>query len=181
MNETPGERELRALLTLFTFERKRDLEAYARRLVVRTREFVDVVLACQQGLLPLSHRAQYNRHQPMHLVPSNAELKAVAANGVGRLQEGPRKTVMRLGHLFRESHWSAGHMFYTAGLYEWHLFIFGRRDEAENPENHWTGGPHLHFVNWLWTGLDPRALWLRFVEDDERPSSALHIRHEPSP
>ncbi len=177
--EMSGEQEARdprGFLKLFTFDKKRDLAKYTRTIVLYQRDFVDVVLACQEGALPFRHRAHYSERVPAHLVPSAEGLEALAGNRVGLLKPQARNTVRKIGHLMRERRWYAGHMFYTQNFYEWHFLVFDRADQAEGLESHWRGGSHLHFVNWLWPRLDPQEVWARFVEHNEKPASSLHIR-----
>ena len=83
-----------------------------------------------------------------------------------------------MSHLMRDSRWSAGHMFCTPDLQQWHFFIFGKRDEAAR-RNHWRAGPHVHFINWLWPRTDPREIWNAYVNDGHKPNSTLHIRLSP--
>jgi hypothetical protein len=169
------EARLRQLLTLFTFEQKGRLKRYARNVVVHQREFVDIVLACDQGLLPLHHRARYHRSVPPELVPSVDEL-ATLAQAKGGFKGQERRTIRRLGQFFARSYWSAGHMFYAPGLLEWHFFVFDRWDQAEGRPAHWAHGRHVHFVNWLWPELRPDEVWSRFVSKGEKPAGSLHIR-----
>jgi hypothetical protein len=167
---------VKRLLTLFTLDRKRSLETYARSLVIHTGAFADVVIACQRGLLPLRHRAHSDHVAPSRLIPSRDELQALARNERGPLQPVPRKALRKLRELTRS--WSAGHMFYTAGLYEWHFFAFDARDQDPSNANHWTHGAHVHFVNWLWPRLDPDEMWTAFVKNGTKPGAALHIRDD---
>ncbi len=167
--------ELVKLLTIFTFDRKRDLERHARTLVIRTSHFVKVVEWCHLGFLRFGHGVHYTDRTPTHLVPSNRDLAAIAASQPGMAFSPPaRKAVRKLGQLVRESQWAAGHMFCTPDLQNWHFFVFGKEDEARH-KNHWRGGPHVHLVNWLWPRLDPQVVWHSFVEKGTKPQSSLHI------
>jgi hypothetical protein len=70
-------------------------------------------------------------------------------------------------------------MFYTPNSYEWHLFAFDQNDVQERA-NRWSGGPHLHFVNWLWPTLSPDALWNNLSDSTStkpKPNGSLHIRY----
>jgi hypothetical protein len=77
-----------------------------------------------------------------------------------------------------DSQWSAGHMFCTPDLQQWHFFVFGKGHEGPY-RNHWRGGPHVHFVNWLWPTMNLRKVWDAYVKHGEKPNSTLHIRVEP--
>jgi hypothetical protein len=167
---------VKGLLTLFTFDRKQSLETYARSLVLHTGAFADVVTACQQGLLPFRHRAHYERGVKAALVSSHEEPQALTSNGVSPLVPVARKAVRKLRNLSRS--WSAGHMFYTPDLHEWHFFAFDGRDQDSSNANHWAHGAHVHFVNWLWPHLQPEVLWSQFVSSRKKPGGSLHIRDD---
>jgi hypothetical protein len=49
MNESSS---LESLLKLLTFEKKRDLERYCRALTVESRDFVSLILSCEQNAVP---------------------------------------------------------------------------------------------------------------------------------
>src|SRR5204863_9614340 len=122
--ETEQTRNLRAFMTLFTFEKKRALERYARTVVVHRREFVDFVIACQRSVLPpMRHAVHYKRNVPPVHVPSDTDFEALHANGVGPLGPDAKKVVRKIGLMMRQTTWSAGHLFYTPGFHEWHFFV----------------------------------------------------------
>lgn len=120
-------------------------------------------------------------HIPAEAVLSDADHEALQTNGVGLLKPRALKTVRKLGALFEKRHWLVGHMFYTAGLHEWHFCYFDQRDTEAQRKNHWERGAHIHFVNWLWPNLEPRSLWADFVSQNKPPGGALHIRYDDRP
>jgi hypothetical protein len=160
---------------LFTFAKKKELERYARTLVVRRRDFVDMILACQQGQLPFRYGVHFRRSAPRDLPPV---FKASSDGAGGRPELDPKKFLVVFNRLRHESWWAAAHLFYTPGFYEWHLFIFHHHDLDVEDDNHWTGGTHMHFVNWLWPRLDPERVWKEFMRTGKKPGSSLHLRHE---
>jgi hypothetical protein len=167
------------LLKLFTFSRKRTLEKHARGLVLNQTEFVRLIELCHLGLLRLRHGVHYHRPpHPKHLIPTDADRDALATGRSGELlSPAAQKTVRKIMQMFRETQWSAGHVFLGPEPHHWHLFIFGKEDEAPRG-NHWRGGPHVHFVNWLWPRLDAQVVWDAYVSDGTRPTSSLHIPFE---
>jgi hypothetical protein len=84
----------------------------------------------------------------------------------------------KVTQMFIERRNLAGHMFFTGGLHEWHFFSFDQNDLVEGTRNHWKGGAHVHFINWLWPHINPREMWAQFTLEAKKPNSALHIRHE---
>ena len=176
MASTEASRNLRDLLTLFTFAKKRELEVFARTLVVREGAFVDLILACDQGLLPFKRGAHYKHSAPKDLPPT---FKATGPSRPGAAPELDLKKVrVVLNRLHHETSWAAGHLFYTPGFYEWHFFVFDNHDQKRGARNHWQAGVHMHFVNWLWPRLDAERVWTDFVRDGKKPGSSLHIRDE---
>jgi hypothetical protein len=170
-----AEADLRALLTLFTFAKKSALEQYSRTFVLRPGAFLNLVLACDQGLLPFKRGAHYSYLAPQDLPP-------VFASTPGASTSSPELDVRKISTVVNrlrfETRWSAGHLFYTPGLHEWHFFVLDHHDQARASRNHWKGGTHMHFVNWLWPRLDPRCVWDEFVSSGKKPGSALHLCDE---
>jgi hypothetical protein len=175
-------RDVRGLVTVFTFAKKRELERYCHGLMIYGIDFTKVILACDDGtLLPFSHRIHWSDRVPEHLIPSGSDFETLSRNGVGPLNAKGRKVVRKTFEMFDQRRWLVGHMFYTPNLYEWHFFFFDQRDTEAVRPNHWKGGSHIHFVNWLWSNLDPRLVWSNFVEKNEPPGGALHIRYDDTP
>ena len=172
---------LEGLLSLFTFSDRRELIRYARTVVLDGSDLAAFILTCQTGKFPLRHRAFFSERPPSHLVPTDSDREAIQANEVGPLTPSAAKTVRKVSQLFVERRELAAHMFYTEGLHEWHLMTFDQNDLIESPGNHWSHGPHVHFINWLWTHRDPRDLWAGVVRAGKKPSGSLHIRHVERP
>ena len=107
-------------------------------------------------------------------IPSD-ERAALADNGVGPLLGKARKCVTKLFQLARERRYSVGHLFYSADLSNWHFFQFDQRDLAKR-ENHWEGGPHVHFINHLWPNHNAKALWASFVAETNKLSGSVYVR-----
>lgn len=167
------------LLTLFTFDNKKALKRFAERLVIHQADFVALILEASSGTFPLRYRAHHSQREPKHLHPTEEDRQALGENGIGPLKPAARKTLNKFVQMLRDRQHLSGHMFYTGNLHEWHFICFDQRDLAENLDrNHWTGGSHVHFINWLWPNIDPHEMWRRFVEDGEKPNSTLHIRHD---
>ena len=173
-------RDLEGFLKVFTFSKKRALERYCRDTTVYGCDFANVIVACEDGVLPFRHRIHYSDIVPKHLVPTDASLGAVSRNSVGPLDREGRKVARKIFALFDERRWLVGHIFFTADMHEWHFFCFDQRDTAARA-NHWKGGSHIHLVNWLWPNLDLRSVWRDFVRKNERPPQALHLRYNDEP
>ena len=201
-------RDLEGFLKVFTFSKKRALERYCRDTTVYGCDFANVIVACEDGVLPFRHRIHYSDIVPKHLVPTDASLGAVSRNSVGPLDREGRKAARKIFALFDERRWLVGHILegarratggrdpattspevpatvqrrrFSADMHEWHFFCpFDQRDTAARA-NHWKGGSHIHLVNWLWPNLDLRSVWRDFVRKNERPPQALHLRYNDEP
>jgi hypothetical protein len=171
-----GGSNLENLMKLFSFEKKKDLERYCRDLTIRSEDFFALVLACESSRVPFAHEITYRDKVPAHLVPSDFEIEALKGTPAGTVLTGDAaKAARKRSHSFEERRYLVGHMFCATDLSRWHFFCFDQRD-LEIEGNHWKEGSHVHFVNWLWPGQDPKSLWSNFVTEDDRPGGAIHLR-----
>jgi hypothetical protein len=120
-------RDIKGFLTLFTFEKKRDLEKYCREFTIYSSDFVAFILACEGNRLPFLHRIHYRDFVPEHLNPTDNDLAALSANPVGPLQPDAQKTMRKVFQIFRDRRQLVGHIFYVPGTFEWHFFQFDQR------------------------------------------------------
>jgi hypothetical protein len=175
-------RDLRGLLTIFTFSKKKELEKYCRDVTIYGSDFANFILACNGSPeLPFYHRIHCTDIVPEHLVLTDESLVPLQSNGVGLLSPASKKVVNKIGSMFEQRRYLVGHMFYTANLHEWHFVYFDQRDTEDRRPNHWKEGAHIHLVNWLWPNLDPRTVWNEFVQNHKPPGGAVHIRYDDTP
>lgn len=174
--ETPESKNTEALLKMFTFDKKRELEKYCRDVVINSSAFAKFILTCESGRLPFLHQIYYRDHVPEHLLLSDKDSGALAANPVGPLQPDAQKAIRKIGQLFKERRYLVGHIFYVPDLSEWHFFQFDQRD-LEDEENHWKEGAHIHFLNWLWPDYDAKTLWANFTSGKVKMNDSLHVRY----
>jgi len=165
-----------AILKLFTFEKKRELEKYCREVIIYQSEFVDVILACESGTLPLLHQIHHREIRPENVLLTDKDHAALAANGVGLLRPDAQKAVNKIGQIFRVRRQLVGHIFYAPGTSEWHFFQFDQRDLEQEGTNHWKEGAHIHFLNWLWPNYNGNTLWADFVSGRAKMNDSLHVR-----
>jgi hypothetical protein len=170
--------DLEGLLTLFTFDKRRNLEKYCRDVVVHSHDFAALIKECERGKMPFLHRIHYRDYVPEYLEPSEAGLKTLAKSRVGPLQGDALKTVRKHRQLLQQRRYLVGHMFYTRTLYEWHFFYFDQRDLEGERVNHWKGGSHIHFINWLWPEHTAQSLWSRFTSGNVQMGGSFHLRYD---
>jgi hypothetical protein len=175
--ETAESKNTEVLLKLFTFDKKRELERYCRKIVINSSSFADFILACELGLFPFLHKIHYRDHVPEHLYLSDKDSAALAANPLGRLQPDAQKAVKKISQMFKDRRYLVGHIFYLPDLSKWHFFQFDQRDLEDERRNHWKEGAHIHFLNWLWPNYEPKTLWANFTSGKAKMNDALHVRY----
>ena len=174
--ETTEFQNTEALLKMFAFDKKRELEQYCRNIVIDSSAFTDFILVCKLAGFPFLHQIHYGDHVPNHLHLSDKDLVAFEANPVGLLQPDAQKAMRKISQTFKERRYLVGHIFYVPDLSKWHLFQFDQRD-LEDEENHWKEGAHIHFLNWLWPHYDAKTLWANFTSGKAKMNDSLHVRY----
>ena len=144
---------------IFTFDKKRDLEKYCREVIIHSQDFVLFILECEKGRMPFRYLTHFCDYVSPHLIPSELERDALTKNGLVLLRRDALKASRKIFQLFKERKWLVGHMFYSTNYWEWHFFCFDQRDIVQDEPNHWSEGPHIHFINWLWSGYNGQSLW----------------------
>jgi hypothetical protein len=138
--------------------------------------FANFVWIAKAGGLPWTHVAHHRHFVPEHLSPTDDDLSALAASGIGRVSGKAGKTVSKIYAIFDERRLLSGHMFCNADLSNWHFFYFDQRDFADD-NNHWEGGSHIHFINKLWPNRTAELVWKEFCTGKPHMRGALHIRY----
>jgi hypothetical protein len=175
--ETKESKNTEALLKMFDFDKKRELEKYCRDVVINSSDFANFILACELGSFPLLHKIHYRDHVPEHLYLSDQDTAALAANPVGPLQPDAQKAVRKISQMFKDRRYLVGHIFYLPDLSKWHFFQFDQRDLEDERGNHWKEGAHVHFLNWLWPNYDATTLWENFTSGKAKMNDSLHVRY----
>lgn len=168
---------LESFLKLFTFDKKRELEKYCKDLVINADDFVNFIIACEAGLVGFAHQIHYRDFSPEHLAPTDEDLAALSSNPVGPLQPAAQRFVRKISQIFVERKYLVGHIFYVSDLSQWHFFQFDQRDLEGERDNHWKGGAHIHFLNWLWPNYDAKTVWENFASGRDKLSGSLHVRY----
>ena len=171
---------MEALLKIFTFDKKRDLETHCREIVIHRGDLALPILTCEDRLIPMPfrHRIYGRDYVPPHLKPSQKEREALANNGVGPLTGDALKMVQKIEQLFQDRRHLVGHMFDIPDSPYWHFFYFDQRDLKDDGTNHWKKGTHAHLVNWLLRPqASPETLWAEFTKGNmQLGGGSLHIR-----
>lgn len=170
---------LAPMLELILLEKKSEVEKLCRTKVIRKADLAELILAGEFGMLPWHHMRYHRQFAPEHLIPTDAEQAAMATAKVG--VEAPRlaqKFMSKIGAMIDERRMISGHMFVTPDQKDWHFFYFDQRD-VDPYNNHWTHGPHIHYLNHLWPNRTAQSVWTEFTTGNPIMKKSLHIRfHE---
>ena len=165
-----------SLLRLFSFEKKSELERYCDDLTISSGDFVQLILDCEFTGQPFLHAITVKEDVSPELIPKNSEVEALNASEAGTTLTKPAaKAVRKMIQSIKQRQYSVGHMFFTPDATRWHFFFFAFAD-LEPINSHWTFGPHVHFVNWLWPHLTAELVWSKFETEGFRPGPDIHLR-----
>lgn len=120
--------------------------------------------------LGFSCRSKNSSFVPDHLQITDSDWQSFKE---GRVEQMPRKFF----NLLRERKVINVHLFESGS--QWHCFFFTYSDIDEVSENHWEGGPHIHYVSHIWPRLNRNTLWESLNRRRERASSGVHIKFDP--
>ena len=156
---------------LFSLTSKVDVKRCAASMVVSGEDLFQMITRCSE--IGYVHRPRFATRQPDHLTPTRTEIAGLALRDRSPEQlELQNRVVRKLRQIFEERTLTAFHFFFAPE--RWHLIFFTQKDARRISENHWSEGPHIHFINYLWgPTCDPRKLWRRFPD---RPKKSVHIR-----
>jgi hypothetical protein len=164
-----------SLIELCNFKDKREAEKFCRSLTIRQTDFTLFILCAQSGVFAPYRYASHFEDRPIpHLIPSEDERVALAANGLGPLQGQARKALTKVEQFFRDRRHLCTHLFYTPDHAFWNLFQFDQRDIAAR-DNHWEYGAHLHYASDAWINADAGTIWNQ-IRTGKRRFPTIHIR-----
>lgn len=119
--------DIAAFVGILQCETKRDLEKYCRSLTLRQTDFALILLVARTGAFePYKYENYIRDWVPDHLQPTDDNLGAIGANGLGPLGKAARKTMNKVSQIFQDRRHLAVHLFYTPDHVFWHLFYFER-------------------------------------------------------
>jgi hypothetical protein len=105
---------LERILRLLNLPDKRSVEKYCRDLVIRSEDFADILLAARMvELSPYRYANHFSEITPNDLYPTEGDLAAVAANGVGLMSPKAKKAATKINQIFIDRRLFAAHLFFT--------------------------------------------------------------------
>ena len=168
--------DLESFCRLFEIKSKRELEKYARSLVVHKSDFASLILACSATGEPYRHYRHHREYIPPHLGLTEQDRKAMATAKLGMMPDNVAKAFRKVTQTFKDRRLLSGHLFVSPATHEWHFFYFDQRD-MDILEPHWDGGAHIHFVNHHWPGYSAESIWTTFTGAKPNIKGALHLRY----
>jgi hypothetical protein len=167
------------LLRLLNLKGKKDVKKYCRDLLIRSENLFQIILAGRvSGLHPYKYACHFDETAPSHLNPTDRDIAAFTANGVGPMSRDARKTATKIAQIFQDRRLFAAHLFYTSSCKYWHLFYFDQRDITDRA-NHWkVGGSHIHYSQESFCRDPLSEVWLAVCASPPRPPSSVHVRYD---
>ena len=143
------------LIELLGYSKKSKLIAYCKRTTISENELF--LLLHNASLLGYSLRSKFPQYIPDNLPWSD-------------IGEEPRKAINKLNTFFEQRKYYMIHMLEKNE--KWHCFYYTSHDMDGHQ---WEHGPHLHFVNYLWSNYRKRQVWESF-DNRKHSVSGQHIR-----
>lgn len=167
------------LITLFNIRQAREAKAHCRKLVIKSDEFTDVILAARViGLGPYSYASHFADIAPESLEPSREELYALGRSRAGTTVAGKAlKAIRKMDQMFEERRLLAAHLFYSGARDPWHLFYFDQRDYSAD-DNHWKHGPHIHYSRDSFTREPLEEIWRKICQAAPEFPKSIHVRYD---
>ena len=117
------------LLTLFNIGKKSDVKTHCRKLVIKSEDFTNVILAANVGRLdPYEHIEHHKEITPAFLQLSEDEQEALGRSGLGQIKGKALKAVRKIDQIFKDRRLLSVHVFYDKSQSFWHMFYFDQRD-----------------------------------------------------
>jgi hypothetical protein len=163
------------LVGLLGFDKKREVVAYSRSLVVGLQGLAELIDAVDLApeVIGLRHLMCRREIVPAHVQLSGDDFDCLVPGSDAHTAKAVRKVFQ----FFRERNVLVGHMLHTPKCTRWHFFYFTERDLTAD---HWAHGAHLHFVNWLWPEYSARSVWEQFQSERALDLNSIHIRFDES-
>jgi hypothetical protein len=171
------------LLTLLYLEgSKKEVEKFAREMVVTEEDMGIAFLGAGAGLVePYLYERHFKTLTPQHLVPTRADIVAIATNGAGELKPKGKKTMRKVRQIFIDRRMFCAHLLYLPTKERWHLIYFDQRDMSAE-DNHWKkGGSHFHYSRESFVSYKMDQMWAQVCGEVPKPPPSMHIRYLEEP
>jgi hypothetical protein len=173
-----NERRNPLLMLIYLEGTKREVEKFAREIVVTDEDMGKAFLGAGLGLVePYLYARHFKTLTPQHLVPTKMDIAAIAANGVGELKPAGKKTMRKVRQIFADRRMFCAHLLYLPSKEQWHLIYFDQRDMSTEG-NHWKkGGSHFHYSRETFVNISMDEMWSRVRAEIPNPPPSMHVRY----
>lgn len=165
------------VLQLLSIEKKAALVKYCRGLTITKSALAALVFRASD--LGYSYDRKTFEYVPGFL-QRGADPPSTMANEDGSITKEGQKFANRIVSIFDQRRVFIAHLFYNAD--KWHIFYLDYDDIEDHGDNHWKGGPHVHFVNRLWANLTRETAWAHAWRQVKQESRRAHrVRRRTTP
>ena len=154
-----GEADYASILALLNAKTKRDAERIGKTLTIYKDQFSSLILNAH---LYRKDGYCYKQNNMTHVAADLSEKRLQQYVKDRKFSKIIQKTLYERKH-------NCFHLFEKED--EWHLFYFDFNDVKDK---HWKGGPHIHYISYLWR-IDKNEL-LKQLEDRTYKIGGIHIR-----
>lgn len=168
---------IQVIMDILFAKKLKDVKKLCRDRPINLSDFVNIILACDTGLLPWHHQISYRDFRPTHLDLTEDDHKAITSNGVGKMNPAASKAFGKIVQTFAERRYLVGHMFYTLDHANWTFFYFDQRD-TEIRDNHFKGGAHIHVLTHLMPNRTAKDVWKEFHDGNPEMKGSYHVKWE---
>lgn len=163
------------LLTLFSLKKKPDVIKMVKQIILNEDDLVRAIF--NANALGFDYSKMHKYFVPDDIRHTDEEKEAFYNNGIGvitnkkakkfvkKVQEHFRKRMVRSTHLFAKDH-------------EWHLLYFDYNDAYVKTQNHFKGGPHIHYTSHLLTSMTKYTVW-NMLENRQVKIQSEHLKYAP--
>ncbi len=172
---TPG---FKGLLELINAPNKREAKKICRRLIVKSQDLFELIIAGRYGLLhPYQYACHFSDYTPEHVIPTPEQFSALSQHRLGKFTGSAKTAVNKLFQASKDRRIFAAHLFYLPEQDYWSLFYFDQRDRSRF-SNHWKiGGPHIHYACEAFTQDSMQMMWQKIRQLPPSPPGSEHLRY----
>ena len=158
------------LIDLFQFTKKSNLVKYAKTIEISSSDLSDLIHNCRS--IGYTHMPQWDDITPPHLQGTLSDIRKAMVAGSPEIHAYMRRKTRAL----LIEHNQMSYHFFINDDQQWHLLYFTFHDTGRSGVNHWQGGTHIHFINYLWPTMNLPLLKEIFSSGNPKFSGAIHIK-----
>lgn len=163
------------LENLFSLKKKSDVMKMVKTITLTKDELVRAIF--NANFLGFTYLKKHKYFIPDDIKPTNEEKEALSNNGIGLIRsKKAKKFVKKIGEHFKKRKVISSHLFFKDN--EWHLLYFDYNDAYVKTQNHFKGGPHIHYTSFLLTSMTREVVW-DMLDNRQVKIQSTHLRYDP--